>query len=95
MSRKTALTAAASFAAGLLTGLVYWLVNVESPAPPPISLLGLLGMVTGQWAAIRLLRRIRTARSRRCPGPSAGRRFVIRTKDSVGPKDEGLKAEVS
>jgi XapX domain-containing protein len=42
---------AASFGAGAVVGIVYWLVKVPSPAPPPIALIGLLGMVIGERGA--------------------------------------------
>ncbi len=39
--------------AGILVGLVYAVMRVRSPAPPPIALLGLAGMLLGygslQW----------------------------------------------
>ncbi|GGZ41032.1 DUF1427 family protein [Streptomyces poonensis] len=34
--------------AGVLVGVVYVVVRVKSPAPPPVALLGLLGMLLGQ-----------------------------------------------
>jgi XapX domain-containing protein len=37
-----------SLGAGLLVGVVYSLINVRSPAPPVIALLGLLGMLAGE-----------------------------------------------
>ena len=36
-----------SLAAGVLIGLFYGLLNVRSPAPPAIALVGLLGMLLG------------------------------------------------
>jgi XapX domain-containing protein len=36
-----------SLAAGMLMGLIYHLINVRSPAPPAIALVGLLGMLIG------------------------------------------------
>ena len=36
-----------SLGAGLLVGIIYSLLNVRSPAPPLIALLGLLGMLVG------------------------------------------------
>jgi XapX domain-containing protein len=33
---------------GLLVGVIYGLLNVRSPAPPVIALLGLLGMLVGE-----------------------------------------------
>ena len=35
---------------GLIVGAVYGLVQVRSPAPPLIALVGLLGMVIGEQA---------------------------------------------
>jgi len=35
---------------GLIVGMVYALVQVRSPAPPLIALVGLLGMVLGEQA---------------------------------------------
>ncbi len=37
-----------SIAAGLLVGVVYSLLNVRSPAPPAIALVGLLGILLGE-----------------------------------------------
>jgi XapX domain-containing protein len=37
-----------SLAAGLLVGIVYSLLNVKSPAPPVIALVGLLGILLGE-----------------------------------------------
>lgn len=37
----------ASFAAGLLMGLIYYGMGVASPAPPAVALTGLLGMLIG------------------------------------------------
>jgi XapX domain-containing protein len=37
-----------SLAAGLLVGVVYSLLNVRSPAPPVIALVGLLGILVGE-----------------------------------------------
>lgn len=37
-----------SLAAGLLVGIVYSLLNVRSPAPPIIALVGLLGILLGE-----------------------------------------------
>jgi XapX domain-containing protein len=46
---------AASFGAGAVVGVVYWLLRVPSPAPPPIALVGLLGMVIGERGGHTLL----------------------------------------
>ncbi|MEG0347025.1 MAG: DUF1427 family protein [Acinetobacter sp.] len=37
-----------SLAVGLLVGVLYYLLNVKSPAPPLVALIGLLGMVIGE-----------------------------------------------
>ena len=37
-----------SLAAGLLVGVIYALLNVRSPAPPIIALVGLLGILAGE-----------------------------------------------
>ncbi|MDQ7250938.1 XapX domain-containing protein [Dongia sedimenti] len=37
-----------SLGAGLLVGIVYSLLNVRSPAPPVIALVGLLGILAGE-----------------------------------------------
>jgi XapX domain-containing protein len=37
-----------SFAAGILVGIVYGLLNVRSPAPPVVALIGLLGILIGE-----------------------------------------------
>ncbi|MBP0592396.1 DUF1427 family protein [Paraburkholderia sp. LEh10] len=39
-----------SLAAGVVVGLLYNIVDVRSPAPPIVALLGLLGMVAGEHA---------------------------------------------
>ncbi len=37
-----------SLGAGLLVGVIYSLLNVRSPAPPLIALVGLLGILAGE-----------------------------------------------
>lgn len=37
-----------SACAGLLVGVIYSLINVRSPAPPIVALIGLLGMLVGE-----------------------------------------------
>lgn len=39
-----------SLGVGFGIGLVYWLLKVQSPAPPLVALAGLLGMVLGEHA---------------------------------------------
>ncbi|QRG06358.1 XapX domain-containing protein [Xanthobacter dioxanivorans] len=38
----------ASLGAGILVGIVYSLVNVRSPAPPVVALIGLFGILVGE-----------------------------------------------
>ncbi|RQZ09264.1 DUF1427 family protein [Burkholderia sp. Bp9031] len=38
----------ASILAGILAGVVYTLIGVQSPAPPTIALAGLLGILAGE-----------------------------------------------
>lgn len=37
-----------SLAAGILVGLIYALLQVRSPAPPAVALIGLLGILIGE-----------------------------------------------
>lgn len=37
-----------SLGAGLLVGVLYSLLNVRSPAPPVVALIGLLGILVGE-----------------------------------------------
>jgi XapX domain-containing protein len=37
-----------SIAVGLLVGIIYGLLNVRSPAPPVVALVGLLGILVGE-----------------------------------------------
>jgi XapX domain-containing protein len=37
-----------SLGAGILVGIIYALLQVRSPAPPAIALIGLLGMLVGE-----------------------------------------------
>jgi XapX domain-containing protein len=49
-----------SLTVGLLAGVIYALINVNSPAPPVIALVGLFGMLVGEQLiplGTRLLRR--------------------------------------
>lgn len=38
----------ASLAAGILVGIIYGVLNVRSPAPPIVALVGLLGILLGE-----------------------------------------------
>ncbi len=46
-----------SLGAGLLVGMVYSLLNVRSPAPPVIALVGLFGILLGEQA-VPLVKRV-------------------------------------
>jgi len=37
-----------SLAAGLLVGVIYSILNIRSPAPPLVALIGLLGILIGE-----------------------------------------------
>jgi XapX domain-containing protein len=37
-----------AFAAGSLVGVIYGLIDVRSPAPPVVALVGLLGILAGE-----------------------------------------------
>jgi XapX domain-containing protein len=39
-----------SLGAGVLVGIIYSLLNVRSPAPPLVALVGLLGILVGEQA---------------------------------------------
>jgi XapX domain-containing protein len=62
---------------GLAVGATYALVQVRSPAPPLIALVGLLGMVLGEYAvdaAKRQLAAPAQASIRQAPGDVRGTR---------------------
>lgn len=44
-----------SLAAGVLIGVIYALLNVRSPAPPAVALVGLLGMIVGSSLGGKLI----------------------------------------
>ncbi|WP_412025614.1 MULTISPECIES: XapX domain-containing protein [Burkholderia] len=37
-----------SLFAGILAGIVYYVIGVQSPAPPTVALVGLLGILAGE-----------------------------------------------
>jgi XapX domain-containing protein len=47
----------ASLLAGLVVGIIYALIDVRSPAPPIVALVGLLGMLTGE-ESVAIARRV-------------------------------------
>ena len=46
-----------SLGAGILVGVIYALLNVRSPAPPVIALIGLLGILIGEQA-VPIIKRV-------------------------------------
>ncbi|MFE0632933.1 DUF1427 family protein [Actinacidiphila glaucinigra] len=48
-----------AFSVGALAGVLYWLMGVLAPAPPWVSLAGLLGILAGEVATRHLLTRYR------------------------------------
>lgn len=56
-----------SLGAGVLVGLFYALLNVRSPAPPAIALVGLLGMVLGGELAAHFMHKDLQATAQRLP----------------------------
>ncbi len=50
-----------SLGTGLLVGAIYGLINVRSPAPPVIALLGLMGILLGEQA-VPLVKRVFAAK---------------------------------
>ncbi|AZS21851.1 MULTISPECIES: DUF1427 family protein [unclassified Caulobacter] len=76
-----------SIGAGLLVGVIYALMNVRSPAPPAIALLGLLGMLLGEQAvpiAKRLLTKAPVSaylKTPECAGQVLGPHAVTKTPE--------------
>lgn len=61
-----------SLGAGLMVGILYALVNVRSPAPPVVALIGLLGMLAGEQIPPLVRQALRPAASAAAtPAPSA------------------------
>jgi XapX domain-containing protein len=91
----------ASLAVGILVGLIYGAINIRSPAPPVIALVGLLGMLAGEqvaplvrsaWArehwAVSWVHQVRPHMFGRLP---AGRLAEYRPRDIPAP--EGPKPD--
>ena len=81
-----------AFQVYILVGIIYSLINVRSPAPPLIALLGLLGMLIGEQAipsARQLLGySVRPTLSHQTSG--TGRLFGTRSDHAVLQADRGL-----
>ena len=60
-----------SLGVGLVIGLLYYLVRVQSPAPPLIALAGLLGIVIGEHAIPFVQAQIRTPDAQTQSAPPA------------------------
>jgi XapX domain-containing protein len=83
-----------ALAVGLLVGVIYALLNVRSPAPPVVALIGLLGILVGEQLpplAKRLLARqpvtIAWAKETCVPhvlGPLPGRNATAHQPERVG-----------
>ena len=58
-----------SLGAGVLAGVLYGLLNVRSPAPPAIALVGLLGILLGEQA-VPIAKRIWVGNTDTAPAPA-------------------------
>jgi XapX domain-containing protein len=77
----------ASLILGVAVGVVYGLVNVRSPAPPAIALLGLLGMLAGEQAVSLARSRVFKSGIQRS-AVSRDRGEVVISGDVHGPMDK-------
>jgi XapX domain-containing protein len=75
-----------SFGAGLVVGLLYWLVRVQSPAPPLIALAGLLGIVIGEAAVPFVQAHLLHADTHAGIAPAAS---DARAEHALDPRKEG------
>ncbi|QGZ64966.1 DUF1427 family protein [Paraburkholderia acidisoli] len=60
-----------SLGAGLVVGLLYYFSRVQSPAPPLVALIGLLGMVIGEHAVPFVQAQWQTAQTSQSSAASA------------------------
>jgi len=67
-----------SCAVGVLVGVIYGVLDVKSPAPPVVALIGLLGMLGGEVIG----KRIATLHA---PAPSADT-AIVRSRPSTEAK---------
>ncbi len=63
-----------SLAAGVLIGVIYGLLNVRSPAPPYVALLGLLGILLGEQSVQAVKHRMELVRSQAVISSDKGQR---------------------
>ncbi len=64
-----------AFGIGAVVGAAYGLLKVRSPAPPIIALVGLLGILSGEWCVSYFMERVqgdRGARDTRAQEPQPG-----------------------
>ncbi|MEZ3500342.1 DUF1427 family protein [Pantoea sp. KPR_PJ] len=71
-----------SLGAGMLIGLIYALLKIQSPAPPAVALVGLLGMVIGSSLGGKLLH---TASSAAIPSHDQTQAVVTQQPVSLSP----------
>lgn len=74
-----------SLGAGVVIGLMYALLNVRSPAPPAIALVGLLGMIIGVQLTSALLEKGATAST---AGASVTHSLALTPPVSLRPADK-------
>jgi XapX domain-containing protein len=81
--------------AGLLVGIIYALLNVRSPAPPVVALVGLLGILVGEQIP-PLAKRVFeggaitvSALREHCRNHVFG---ALPTRDADGPQTAAIKA---
>ncbi len=60
-----------SLGVGLGIGMIYALIDVRSPAPPLVALVGLLGMVLGEQGVLRMRGKPASPPAMSAPGASA------------------------
>lgn len=72
-----------SLGAGLVVGLLYYLVRVQSPAPPLIALAGLLGIVIGEHAIpfVQAQWRSPAAQTQAAPPAASNKQGVMSNKE--------------
>ena len=88
-----------SLAVGLLVGVIYGLLNVRSPAPPVVALIGLLGILVGEqivplarnlWsrepAAVSWFHQVKPHMFGHLPGGGRDTREVVGLSDKDGMK---------
>lgn len=75
---------AVSLFMGLATGIAYGLVQVRSPAPPLIALLGLLGMVLGEHAIVA---------ARHCFAPTSAQQLGCDSQTPLGSASNPIREQ--